>query len=34
MLILVALPALVAVSAMHRYLRHYAPSNVIVRRVK
>lgn len=31
MLILLALPAVVAVAATHRYLRIYAPSNVIVR---
>ncbi|MEP9382927.1 hypothetical protein [Nocardioides sp. KR10-350] len=34
MLILLALPVIVAVAAMHRYLQDYAPSNVLIRRVR
>jgi hypothetical protein len=34
MLILFALPVLVAVAAMHRSLQLYAPSNVLARRVR
>lgn len=34
MLILLALPVLVAVAAMHRYLQRYAPSNVLIRSVR
>ncbi len=34
MLILLALPVVVAVGAAHRYLQFYAPSNLLVRRVR
>lgn len=34
MLILLALPVLVAVTAMHRYLQCYAPTNLLTRRVR
>jgi hypothetical protein len=34
MLFLLALPTFVAVAAMHRYLVLYAPSNILVRRVR
>ena len=34
MLILLALPVIVTVAAMHRYLALYAPTNVLVRRVR
>lgn len=34
MLILLALPVIAAVSAMHRYLQAYAPSNLLVRRAR
>lgn len=34
MLFLIALPVIVAVDAMHRYLQIYAPSNLLVRRVR
>ena len=34
MLILLALPVIVAVAAFHRYLQIYAPSNLLVRRVR
>ena len=34
MLILLALPVIVAVAALHRYLQVYAPSNVLVRRAR
>ncbi len=34
MLVLLALPVLVAVAAAHRFLHHYAPSNLLVRRVR
>ncbi|WP_141012961.1 hypothetical protein [Nocardioides sambongensis] len=34
MLILIALPVLVAVAAVHRYLQFYAPTNVLARRVR
>ena len=34
MLILLALPVIFAVAAMHRYLQFYAPSNMLVRRVR
>jgi len=34
MLILLALPVLVAVTAMHRFLALYAPSNLLVRYVR
>ena len=34
MLILLALPVIVAVAAMHRYLQCYAPTNLLARRVR
>lgn len=34
MLILLALPVIAAVAAVHRYLQYYAPTNVLVRRVR
>ena len=34
MLILLALPIIVAVAAMHRYLQFYAPTNLLTRRVR
>ena len=34
MLLLLALPVIVAVAAMHRYLQFYAPSNLLARRVR
>ena len=34
MLILVALPVIIAVAAMHRYLQAYAPTNLLTRRVR
>jgi hypothetical protein len=34
MLILLGLPVVVAVAATHRYLQFYAPSNLLVRRVR
>lgn len=34
MLILLALPLIAAVAATHRYLQFYAPSNLLVRRVR
>jgi hypothetical protein len=34
MLILLALPVIIAVAAMHRYLQTYAPTNLLVRRVR
>jgi hypothetical protein len=34
MLILLALPVIVAVTALHRYLQLYAPSNMLVRRAR
>ena len=34
MLILLALPVLAVVAAMHRYLQRYAPSNLLARRVR
>jgi hypothetical protein len=34
MLVLLALPIIVAVAAMHRYLHYYAPTNLLARRVR
>ena len=34
MLVLLALPVIVAVAAMHRYLQLYAPTNLLTRRVR
>ena len=34
MLILVALPVIIAVAAMHRYLQAYAPTNLLTSRVR
>jgi hypothetical protein len=34
MLILLALPTIVAVAAMHRYLRSYAPTNLLICHVR
>ncbi|MDE0804316.1 MAG: hypothetical protein OSA99_13465 [Acidimicrobiales bacterium] len=34
MLILLALPAIAAVAALHRYLQFYAPTNLLVRRMR
>ncbi len=34
MLILLALPVIVTVAAMHRYLQSYAPTNVLTHRVR
>lgn len=34
MLVLLALPIIVAVAAMHRYLHFYAPTNLLARRVR
>lgn len=34
MLILLALPVIVGVAAMHRYLQSYAPTNLLARRVR
>lgn len=34
MLILLALPVIVAIAAFHRYLQAYAPSNLLVRRAR
>lgn len=34
MLILLAMPVLIAVAAMHRYLAVFAPTNVLVRRLR
>lgn len=34
MLMLLALPVIVAVAAVHRYLQHLAPTNLLVRRVR
>ena len=34
MLILLALPVIVAVAALHRYLQSYAPTNLLTRRVR
>ena len=34
MLMLLALPVIVAVSAMHRYFQYYAPTNRLARRVR
>ncbi|KQP66908.1 hypothetical protein [Nocardioides sp. Leaf285] len=34
MLLMLALPVLIAVAGMHRYMQLYAPSNVLARRVR
>jgi hypothetical protein len=34
MLLMLALPIIIAVAAMHRYLQTYAPTNVLARRVR
>jgi hydrogenase/urease accessory protein HupE len=34
MLFMLALPIIIAVAAMHRYLQTYAPTNVLARRVR
>ena len=34
MLVLLALPIIVAVAAMRRYLHYYAPTNLLARRVR